>query len=245
MVVALAKVQTGFSGSARYWPERAGTPPTAVAGYPELSVTLLEEQHTSYYTIRRLLLSSTGLRAPSALLAHRNPAAAGPPVAPPGGIAGHAAGTATAREVVQLHYTKWPNYGVPADTEGVVQLLAAASAEQARLSPDSPIWVHCSGGVGRTGVFLSALSTIRSLAAEPRGPGAGVLPDPGPTRSPPATPAAPPPAGPATPAGTVGELVFGCGCALREQRHPWMIEGEEQYLFCHRVVWAALGRARR
>ena len=60
-----------------------------------------------------------------------------------------------------LHYTNWPNYGVPDNADDVAMLLRTVNSPA--LSTRHPIWVHCSGGVGRTGVFLTALSAYPLL----------------------------------------------------------------------------------
>jgi hypothetical protein len=55
VVVALAKVQPGFSGSARYWPDVTGQK-DAVNGCPDLTVSLLSEEQGPHFTTRRLLI---------------------------------------------------------------------------------------------------------------------------------------------------------------------------------------------
>ena len=82
VIVGLAKVQRGFSGSARYWPEAVGSTVPA-RGWPELTVTLLAEDAGPHFTTRRLQLIHT----------------------PTGG----GADASTTREVTQLHYDRWPN----------------------------------------------------------------------------------------------------------------------------------------
>jgi protein tyrosine phosphatase len=55
-----------------------------------------------------------------------------------------------------LHYTAWPDFGV-SDKVGEIIL------ESHRLLGDSktPVIVHCSAGVGRTGVFIAADAIVR------------------------------------------------------------------------------------
>ena len=85
--------------------------------------------------------------------------------------------------MTHLHYDRWPNYGVPDSPDDVTALLSTVeSIDKVRLaqlqavadgadpraaaeaSATPPLWAHCSGGgVGRSGVFLTALSTYRSI----------------------------------------------------------------------------------
>ena len=51
------------------------------------------------------------------------------------------------RIISQLHFKDWPNYGVPKDARPV--------AELAQIAAGSPLVVHCSGGVGRSGTFIA------------------------------------------------------------------------------------------
>ena len=55
-IVALAKIQPGFSGSSRYWPEKVGETAPA-CGWAALSVTLLSEVEGSCFTVRKLQLT--------------------------------------------------------------------------------------------------------------------------------------------------------------------------------------------
>ena len=153
VVVALAKVQPGFSGSARYWPETAAQGLVAT-GWPALTVRLISEDKGPHFITRRFQLDLSSETD---------------------------AGTTT-REVTHFQYDRWPNYGVPDAPDDVAALLRAVETlESARVDreettphataaelatrppPPPPLWVHCSGGVGRSGVFLTALSVYRSL----------------------------------------------------------------------------------
>ena len=197
VIVGLAKVQRGFSGSARYWPEAVGSTVPA-RGWPELTVTLLAEDAGPHFTTRRLQLVHT----------------------PPGG----GADASTTREVTQLHYDRWPNYGVPDNAVDMAMLLRCVEEIEARrlaspagASPAPPLWVHCSGGVGRTAVFLSALSALRSVFPTAA---AGSVPQVAPGKDPEA----------------LAESVAATVASLRQQRHPWMVEGEAQFVFAHAML---------
>ena len=62
-----------------------------------------------------------------------------------------------ARIVYQIHFTGWPDHGVP-DTSGgkVFQIFCVINNLVDRLNTEQkPIIVHCSAGVGRTGTYVS------------------------------------------------------------------------------------------
>jgi len=67
-----------------------------------------------------------------------------------------------AREVFQIHYNSWPDYGVPESTKGIRQLVDYVNT--IRRQPDGPIVVHCSAGVGRTGSFIAIHHSLTSLS---------------------------------------------------------------------------------
>ena len=59
-------------------------------------------------------------------------------------------------EVDQYHYGKWADHGVPNTTDGIREILSKIQ------DADGPVTVHCSAGIGRTGVFIA----IRFLLQE-------------------------------------------------------------------------------
>jgi protein tyrosine phosphatase len=63
------------------------------------------------------------------------------------------------REIVQLHYENWPDFGVPTSTKPIRDLLVLMTKFRERAaaaSLDGPIVVHCSAGVGRTGCLIAS-----------------------------------------------------------------------------------------
>ncbi|KZC07125.1 Receptor-type tyrosine-protein phosphatase T [Dufourea novaeangliae] len=67
------------------------------------------------------------------------------------------------RKVEHLHYTAWPDHGVPFSTHSVVTYLKKLLAT----SPgNGPVVVHCSAGVGRTGTIILCDICLRRAAAE-------------------------------------------------------------------------------
>jgi len=63
------------------------------------------------------------------------------------------------RKVTQFHLEHWPDHGVP-DLQCLSRTMDLAKA---RLSVDNPLLVHCSAGIGRTGVFLASLALDRRI----------------------------------------------------------------------------------
>jgi len=65
------------------------------------------------------------------------------------------------KKVVQLHYTEWPDQGVPETTKGMAELIREVDIRKQGLN--DPIVVHCSAGVGRTGTFLAIHLALQKL----------------------------------------------------------------------------------
>ncbi|PRP74754.1 hypothetical protein PROFUN_06615 [Planoprotostelium fungivorum] len=66
------------------------------------------------------------------------------------------------KEVIQLHYTEWPDFGVPDTTEQMSDLIRELDIRKKGL--DDPIIVHCSAGIGRTGTFLAIHMALQQVA---------------------------------------------------------------------------------
>ncbi|CAH1242919.1 PTPRA [Branchiostoma lanceolatum] len=62
------------------------------------------------------------------------------------------------RPIHQFHFHGWPQYGVPDNAAGIIDLIGQVQKQQ-QLSGNGPITVHCSSGAGRTGTFC-AISTV-------------------------------------------------------------------------------------
>ncbi|XP_076311179.1 tyrosine-protein phosphatase 10D-like isoform X2 [Tachypleus tridentatus] len=58
------------------------------------------------------------------------------------------------RMVKQMHFTRWPDFGCPENTEVMINFVRAVRDHIPHVSP-GPLIVHCSAGVGRTGTFLA------------------------------------------------------------------------------------------
>ncbi|NWH39981.1 PTPRE phosphatase, partial [Chloropsis hardwickii] len=68
------------------------------------------------------------------------------------------------RLVTQLHFTSWPDFGVPFTPIGMLKFLKKVKT----LNPAhaGPIVVHCSAGVGRTGTFIVIDAIMDMMHAE-------------------------------------------------------------------------------
>lgn len=74
-------------------------------------------------------------------------------------------------QVMQFHFTVWPDRGVPDSPVKFIKFLHATMAAQFKFSqesktqgePQCPLLVHCSAGVGRTGTFMAIYSTLNAL----------------------------------------------------------------------------------
>ncbi|KAJ8794030.1 hypothetical protein J1605_003440 [Eschrichtius robustus] len=68
------------------------------------------------------------------------------------------------RLVCQLHFTSWPDFGVPFTPIGMLKFLKKVRT----LNPThaGPIVVHCSAGVGRTGTFMVIDAMMDMMHAE-------------------------------------------------------------------------------
>ncbi|KAK5854156.1 hypothetical protein PBY51_015252 [Eleginops maclovinus] len=70
------------------------------------------------------------------------------------------------RLVTQLHFTSWPDFGVPFSPIGMLKFLKKVKAVNPPYA--GPIVVHCSAGVGRTGTFIVIDSMIDMMHMEQR-----------------------------------------------------------------------------
>ncbi|KAL6080508.1 PTPRM [Balamuthia mandrillaris] len=62
------------------------------------------------------------------------------------------------RQIVQFHYTEWPDFGIPKDTTTIrhlVRLMDLYKLKGKQAGLDGPVVAHCSAGVGRTGTFIA------------------------------------------------------------------------------------------
>ena len=63
--------------------------------------------------------------------------------------------TKVIQEVTMFHYTAWPDHGVPKDPSLLFEICHSLS----QLNVNCTV-VHCSAGVGRTGVFIALMKLL-------------------------------------------------------------------------------------
>lgn len=65
--------------------------------------------------------------------------------------------------VSHVHFLGWPDHGCPDSADGFLHLVV--EAERLSRSSAGPMVVHCSAGVGRTGIFATILTARKLLLA--------------------------------------------------------------------------------
>jgi protein-tyrosine phosphatase len=94
------------------------------------------------------------------------------------------------REITQVHYSSWPDFGAPAspsqllglvELSNVMQHASAAPTQSFRSDEPEPedarpMLVHCSAGCGRTGTFCTVDSVIDMLKRQRKEMRSGVTP---------------------------------------------------------------------
>jgi len=114
------------------------------------------------------------------------------------------------RDILQLQYTAWPDHGLPPSTTEFLHLIALVNEANSH----SPISVHCSAGIGRSGTFCAIHSTLEtfkhSLKSSERVGGLDQEFSP--------------------PTDLIKSIL-----ELRDQR-PGMVQTKEQYMFCYLAI---------
>lgn len=59
------------------------------------------------------------------------------------------------RTIRQFHFVDWPEQGVPKSGDGFIEFIGQVHKTKEQFGQEGPITVHCSAGVGRTGVFIT------------------------------------------------------------------------------------------
>ncbi|XP_072277665.1 receptor-type tyrosine-protein phosphatase eta-like [Pyxicephalus adspersus] len=71
------------------------------------------------------------------------------------------------KQLRHFHFTAWPDHGVPNTTDDLIRFRNLIRDYTAVHSPpSSPILVHCSAGVGRTGTLIALDRIIKQIEAE-------------------------------------------------------------------------------
>lgn len=67
-------------------------------------------------------------------------------------------------KVTHLHFTAWPDHGVPDDKTSLVHFIQRTRKFHP-YDDEHPVLVHCSAGVGRTGTFMVLDSMMQRMEA--------------------------------------------------------------------------------
>ncbi len=70
------------------------------------------------------------------------------------------------RTIRQFQYCDWPEQGVPKSGESIIELIGQVHKTKEQFGQIGPITVHCSAGVGRTGVFITLSMVLERMRYE-------------------------------------------------------------------------------
>ena len=70
------------------------------------------------------------------------------------------------RTIRQFQFVDWPEQGVPKSGEGFIDFIGQVHKTKEQFGQDGPITVHCSAGVGRTGVFVTLSIVLEGMRYE-------------------------------------------------------------------------------
>ncbi|XP_068449274.1 protein tyrosine phosphatase receptor type Fa isoform X6 [Clinocottus analis] len=70
------------------------------------------------------------------------------------------------RTIRQFQFTDWPEQGVPKTGEGFIDFIGQVHKTKEQFGQDGPISVHCSAGVGRSGVFVTLSIVLERMRYE-------------------------------------------------------------------------------
>ncbi|XP_077191214.1 receptor-type tyrosine-protein phosphatase V-like isoform X2 [Paroedura picta] len=76
------------------------------------------------------------------------------------------AGLQEERRVTHLHYTAWPDHGIPESTTSIIAFLDLVRVHMQNAKDSGPTLIHCSAGVGRTGTFVALDRLLQQLKHE-------------------------------------------------------------------------------
>lgn len=70
------------------------------------------------------------------------------------------------RTIRQFQFIDWPEQGVPKSGEPIIDLIGQVHRTKEQFGQMGPITVHCSAGVGRTGVFITLSIALERMRYE-------------------------------------------------------------------------------
>jgi protein tyrosine phosphatase len=135
IVMLTGCTESGVTKCEQYWPEKQGQ----TQQYGQRSVTLLKLRMNDSFVLRGLQVTDLE--------------------------------TQESRLVWQLHYTAWPDHGVPESESAMLEFVDELRAVRAKYIPPNsptapwPIVVHCSAGIGRTGVLMALEIALAKIEA--------------------------------------------------------------------------------
>eukprot|EP00768_Dysnectes_brevis_P002955 gnl/Dysnectes_brevis/2146_a2496_1861.p1 GENE.gnl/Dysnectes_brevis/2146_a2496_1861~~gnl/Dysnectes_brevis/2146_a2496_1861.p1 ORF type:complete len:359 (-),score=81.13 gnl/Dysnectes_brevis/2146_a2496_1861:649-1725(-) len=133
-----------------------------------------------------------------------------------------------------ISYAQWPDLGVPSSFYTFLEFLALAHRTHSKA--EGPVLVHCSAGIGRTGTFLACWRLWRMLTAEidaVRSRALLVPIDGERIRAGHSLPLEPLALPHLIVSRSLSLLPADVVREVRRQRHPEMVQTEEQYVFIH------------
>ncbi|NXK84836.1 PTPRV phosphatase, partial [Amazona guildingii] len=75
-------------------------------------------------------------------------------------------GVRAERHVSHLHYTAWPDHGIPESTTSIMTFRELVREHIQSTKDAGPTLVHCSAGVGRTGTFIALDRLLQQMKQE-------------------------------------------------------------------------------
>ncbi|XP_009997936.1 PREDICTED: receptor-type tyrosine-protein phosphatase V-like [Chaetura pelagica] len=75
-------------------------------------------------------------------------------------------GVRAERHVSHLHYTAWPDHGIPESTTSILTFRELVREHIQSTKDAGPTLVHCSAGVGRTGTFIALDRLLQQMKQE-------------------------------------------------------------------------------
>lgn len=143
IVVLMRLAENGKVKGHRYWPKRS----KRILQFSDITVTLVKGKHFPHRTdeLHDAKRDQTTIRV---LELKRG---------------------SERRNIVQLHFKDWPDFGVPESTEPIRNLVKIMDFYRTRARVagiNGPVVIHCSAGIGRTGTYLAivfALSAIKHI----------------------------------------------------------------------------------
>jgi protein tyrosine phosphatase len=136
----------------QYWPS------TGTKRYGDISLTVVDSSEKKDYHLRNFTIKKGG--GPL----HQTVAAR-----PQSESLRDKTASGEKRRITQYHFSSWPDHGVPENPDPLLEMMDDVEKEHLEVlktgSP-SPLLVHCSAGIGRTGTYIVVHSVSQKLREE-------------------------------------------------------------------------------